>query len=92
MTWETMWVSVYTLAQTNNDDQAHVNACTNPLLLIVLFHFLGTKTGVVIQRSIAGLASRKYYVSTPGLKALYTSPPGRPVHSNAVSISLGSIQ
>ena len=24
--------------------------------------------------------------------ALYTSPPGRPVHSNAISTSLGSIQ
>ena len=26
------------------------------------------------------------------LKAFYISPPGRPVHSNAISTSLGSIQ
>ena len=92
MIWETMWVPVYTLEQMNNDDQAHVNACTNPLLFNVLFHFVGTKIGAVIQSSSAGLVSRKYCVSTPGFKAMYTSPPGRPVHSNAVSTSLGSIR
>ena len=81
MTWETMWVPVFTLAQMNNDDQAHVNACSTPLLFIVLFNFLGTKTGVVTQSSSAGLVSRKHCVSTPGLKAMYTSPPGRPYTS-----------